>query len=61
MSCKHCESTQLNYHSRVLSKAGNPEVFVRIGNGNVQIIACETHTAQTISLIREAQQIHDTV
>jgi hypothetical protein len=45
MSCLDCENAQDSY---------NGNVYVRVGNGNVEVIGCEKHTKELIEKLRKA-------
>jgi len=42
MTCQDCEAIQDKVHKGELYV---PTVFVRVGNANVEIVACRTHAA----------------
>ena len=48
MSCEDCELVQE-------SGSQSSRCFIRIGNGNVEIVACPLHTGMAVALIRKAK------
>lgn len=55
MSCALC--------GRAQEGAGTPHLdhFVRVGNGDVQVVGCDEHVAETFRLIRLANAAEETV
>jgi hypothetical protein len=52
MSCSKCTREQLNFYSQVLSNVVPSEFFVRIGDGDVQLIGCSAHLKELLDVIR---------
>jgi hypothetical protein len=48
MSCPDCEARQ----DAVVGE-DTPHVYVRVGNGNVELVGCPWHLAILVNLIRE--------
>jgi hypothetical protein len=53
MSCSKCTREQLNFYSQVLSNMVPSEFFVRVGDGNVQLIGCSAHLKELLDLLRD--------
>ena len=54
MSCIWCEQAQEDYVRDIAHGLMPPQFFMRVGNGNVQVIACDKHLSDVQRIIRVA-------
>jgi hypothetical protein len=53
VSCELCNQVQDDYDKGDPAKYPIGQYYIRVGTGNVQIVACDIHTRQTMEAIRK--------